>query len=48
MAIFFFRLELIDAGADVEAKNSEDETPLDVALPSLKAKILTRLAKRDL
>lgn len=31
---------LVKAGASIETKNQSDETPLDVALPALKAKIL--------
>jgi len=38
-------VELVKHGAKIDVKNQDDETPLDVALPSLKAKIQSEYDK---
>lgn len=38
---------LVRAGADVTAKNTDGETPLDVAQPSLKTKLQAEADARD-
>jgi len=41
-------LMLVERGANISAKNSMDETPLDVCQPTLKKKILTKRKKLGL
>jgi len=38
-------LALVAAGASTDTKNSHDETPLDIAQPALKRKILQEAAR---
>lgn len=40
-------LALVEAGASVDVKNSHDETPLDIAQPSLKLKLLQAAGSRN-